>query len=458
MKVTNLKVRNVGPIGELDLAIDKPLLIFYGEIRQGKTTILNAVRWACGLPWPEDIIKHGAKEAEIELGLDGGVISRSWYRNKEGVTTARAVQFVRNGKPVPNPTYELKRVLNPFVVDQDYLKKMTDGERKKFFAEFFAVDTAAIDSKLFNVTKKASDLRAKLTGYGEIDTTEVQKADENALRAARTAILDEHDRKKAEATQKKSAILSEFSKHVKAVQDENEEIAQSNRIRKSNLDYIETCEKNVAELRAEIERVLKAISDTKAALEDRPATELKPLPNAPDVSALDAMLISRADTSELDKKLQDAAAQNVRYEQYQKNLIRAKARDEDEAQLKELEKQAKETRQEKVALLAKTSETCGVPGLVFDETGSFTYEGVDGGMLSTSQLMKLSSAISALYPEGLSLELLDRGESLGKSIFDYIEHAKSKKVSVLATVVGQKPANVPENVGVFVVQDGVVIP
>lgn len=454
MKVISLKVRNVGPIGELDLVIDKPLLIFYGEIRQGKTTILNAVRWACGLPWPEDVIKHGAKEAEIELGLDGGVISRSWYRNKEGVTTARSVQFVRNGKPVPNPTYELKRVLNPFVVDQDYLRKMTDGERKKYFAEFFAVDTAAIDSKLFNVTKKASDLRAKLTGYGEIDTTEVKLVDTAELKKQLDAAKARHEAKVSAWKEQSRELRSAHAEAVSKVQRANVEISERNVLHsKKTLEF--------DALVAEVDRLRKALQDaeskvtiTREWLLDNGRQETLPFPDEPKAPEYPVA----EDTTTIEQAIQAAAAENVRFEQYQKNLARAKTRDEDEAQLKELEKQAKETRQEKVALLAKTSETCGVPGLVFDETGSFTYEGVDGGMLSTSQLMKLSSALSALYPEGLSLDLLDRAESLGRSIFDYVEHAKAKNVSVLATVVGQKPANVPENVGVFVVQDGVVIP
>jgi hypothetical protein len=94
--------------------------------------------------------------------------------------------------------------------------------------------------------------------------------------------------------------------------------------------------------------------------------------------------------------------------------------------------------------------------LEFDEAGNFSYEGCQAGMLSTSQLMKLSSALSALYPEGFGIELLDRGESLGRSIFGFIDRAKAEHKTILATVVGEKPAEVPAEVGVFVVEQGVV--
>jgi hypothetical protein len=75
-------------------------------------------------------------------------------------------------------------------------------------------------------------------------------------------------------------------------------------------------------------------------------------------------------------------------------------------------------------------------------------------MISDSQIMRLSSDLSALYPEGFSLDLIDRAESLGKSIFEFVDRAKAENKSILATIVGEKPAKVPADVGVFVVEEG----
>lgn len=77
-------------------------------------------------------------------------------------------------------------------------------------------------------------------------------------------------------------------------------------------------------------------------------------------------------------------------------------------------------------------------------------------MLSGSQIMKLSSELSALYPEGLGIDLIDRGESLGKSIFLFVDRAEKEEKTILATIVGERPADVPENIGVFVVEKGAV--
>lgn len=68
--------------------------------------------------------------------------------------------------------------------------------------------------------------------------------------------------------------------------------------------------------------------------------------------------------------------------------------------------------------------------------------------------MRLSSALSSLYPAGFGLELIDRGESLGKSIYGFIEKVKREESAILATIVGEKPAQVPDEIGVWIIEEG----
>jgi hypothetical protein len=84
------------------------------------------------------------------------------------------------------------------------------------------------------------------------------------------------------------------------------------------------------------------------------------------------------------------------------------------------------------------------------------YENTTFEMLSTSQVMQLSSKLSALYPESLGLELIDKGESLGKSVMLLVEKAQKEEKNILVTVVGERPTLVPENIGVFYVENGEV--
>ena len=100
------------------------------------------------------------------------------------------------------------------------------------------------------------------------------------------------------------------------------------------------------------------------------------------------------------------------------------------------------------------TDESGIKGLKFDEDGNFTYNGTTASMLSTSEIMQLSSELSAMFPSGFDLSLIDRAESLGESIFDYVDKAKAESKVILATIVGEKPAKVPSDVGGWVVKNG----
>lgn len=423
MKPTKLVIKNIGKIADTTIDINKPLILFYGEIKMGKTTILNCVRWVCGGEFPDDIISHGAKEGEIELHFDGGMIGRSFYRAKTGETKARAVVFVKNGKPVPSPVAEIKRLLNPFLLDQDFLRNKSELERKQYFAELFQVDTAALDTELFNSQREAQSLRAKISGYGEIDLTKVASVDVAVSQAQLARINATHD----ESCDK--------------VDSDNETI------RTHNAEYDRSEGAGIA-LKTEISRLKRELDEKENLLRDNdlwlnknPKRQLKTKPAKPD-------------TSVLEKQIQEAGATNVRAEQYQANVARAKAKTADETALSAMEKRQREIKAEKQAKLKTISSTCGIDGLEFDEAGNFIYDGTTAGMISDSQIMRLSSELSALYPDGFGLDLIDRAESLGKSIFEFVDKAKAENKSILATIVGERPATVPENVGVFVVEGG----
>lgn len=425
MKVTKLTIHNVGLIADTVIELNKPLILFYGEIRQGKTTILNGVRWCFGGAFPSDIIRHGEKEAFVQLDFDGGCIRREWYRAKDETTKARDVQFVRNGKPVPSPVGEIKRFLNPFLLDQDFFRNKSELERKQYFTELFAVDTTALDTEQFNRDREAVQLRAKIKGYGEIDLKEVKPVDATALKAELDKIRQQHEQK------------------CNSVETFNSQARADNAIRESKSARLESTELEIADLEKRLSAAKKIKEELQAWLKDNRVVLLQVKPLAPDTTVLEA-------------RISDAAANNVRADQYQANKRRSDEKATDEKSLSVIEARLREIKKEKTAKLKGVSESCGIEGLAFDESGNFTYEGTQAGMLSTSQIMKLSSALSDLYPEGFGVDLLDRGESLGKSIFGFIERAQKEEKTILATIVGEKPAQVPENVGVFVVEGGKV--
>jgi hypothetical protein len=463
MKPKSLNIKNIGIIADTTIETDKPLLLFYGDIMQGKTTILNAVKWLFGGSYPSDIIRHGEKEASILLKFENGSISREWYVNKEGETTDRPIVFIQDGTPVKKPVAEIKKFLNPYLLDNEYLKKMSETEQKKYFADLFGVDTSDIDKQISTAASEAQTIRATIKGYGEIDTTEVKPVNVDALKERKGAIVNAHN----DTLDKIRAELAEIRQNhlamVRATEEENKEIRGHNTTVESKSRTIDECGRRIdditiqiANLQREREAEEKMRSEAHVWLNDNPTKAEKQAPTPPDTTALEEKLTVPADTAAIDEEISQANATNVRYEQYKKNLERQQKKETDEKKLSDLEAKQRDLKKQKLAKLKDISETCGIPGLSFDENGAFTYDGTMSGMLSTAQIMQLSSELSALYPAGFGLDLIDRGESLGKSIFAFVEKAEREEKTILATIVGEKPAVVPENIGVFVVENGEV--
>lgn len=425
MRVKRLVIKNVGLIADTTIELDKPLILFYGEIMQGKTTILNSVKMCFGGAFPSDIIRHGQEEASVLLEFDNGSISRSWYRGKDDVVNSRPIVFIRDGKPVKKPVDEIKKFLNPFLLDQDHLRKMTELERKNYFTQLFAVDTSVIDSEYSKIEIEARDTRAMIKGYGEIDLTEVKSVDVATLKEKLAKIKEANNK----AIEKVNALNRATMQH-------NHEVSN--------------CEEGIREIKEEIEELEEKLTEAKQKLvinqkwlNENPIKKEIPLPEPVDTAAIEA-------------QISEAFANEVRVEQYQKNLARAEERRAFQKRLSQLEEKQRELKKAKIAKLAEINETCKIKNLTFDETGNFSYEGVSAGMLSGSQVLKLSSELSSLYPEGLGIDLIDRGESLGKSIFLFVDRAEREEKTILATIVGERPAEVPENIGVFVVSGGEV--
>ena len=425
MKFKRLLIKNIGMVKNSIIPIDRPLVIFFGQPMEGKTTHLNAVRWAFGGAFPDDIITHGEKDGSITLEFDSGTIIREFYRAKDGTTAARPISFVRDGKPVKKPVDEIKKFLNPFLLDQDYLRKMTELERSRYFVELFGVDTSALDKEISASEQEARELRIKIKMYGDIDTKEIKPIDVAPL------VASLNDKKRAYQIQ-----VNEAEDKNKVVRFHNENV---NAVVKKTFDrstMIDDLELQIKNLKAEQTK-------DETWIQSNPKQDEIPYPAPPD-------------TSSLESQISDAAATNVRAEQYQANLKRARVKQADGSKLVELESQQRDLKKAKIAKLKDISDNCKIKGLSFDETGNFSFEGTSAGMLSGSQIMRLSEELSSLYPKDLGISLIDRGESLGKSIFLLIDRAKEDEKTILATVVGERPANVPEEVGVWVVEKGEV--
>lgn len=469
MKATKLTIHNVGIIADTIIQIDKPLLLFYGECKAGKSTILNSIRWVMGGAFPEDIIRHGEREAYIQFeGADDGkpwIIRREWYTAKDGTTKARSITFTRNGVLARKPVDEIAKFLNPFLLDQDHLRGMTELQRGRYLAELFGVDTTKEDLAIAEASRQAAELRMKVKAYGDIDLTPAEPVDVAALNRCRAMLVQENDEQRAEARDALAKVIGEYEAQKAMVDARNREarIANSARAKAaavvlSQTDVITGLNRQIKELQKRLDAAQATMTENTAYLASHPEQIEEGYPTAPDTSELDAKAAAIPDTAAIDAKIQQAGAANVRAAQYQANVKRQAAKDADDKLILALEAEQRRLKAAKVAKLADIAAGSKVPGLVFKEAGGFEFDNTDAGMLSDSQIMRLSQALSTLYPEGFGLSLIDRGESLGKSVMELNREAQDKESTILVTIVGEKPAKVPEHVGAFVVEKGVVKP
>jgi hypothetical protein len=423
MKIQKLTITNIGMIENEVIPTESPLILFYGQIKQGKTTILNAIRYAFGGAFPADLLKHGQAEGKIRLDFADGYIERTFYRSDTGDVRARPLEYVIAGKRVAKPVDALKSFLNPFLLDQDHIVRMNDLERKKFFVDLFDAGTAGIDAALVKLENTAREVRAKLSGYGDLDLTEQKRVNVATLQAELATFKTKNQIEAAEA--------EAFNKNIET---------HNTRVN-AEIQSREFCLSAIVRMTEEMRQAKERL----ALYDDWLAK------NPPRTDKAEPELL---DTSGLEKAISEAAAQNVRAEFYEKSLKREQTRKSESVDLSLIEAEERNLREARLKKLATVNEGIKIPGLRFDDDGQFSFENTTAAMLSTSQLMELSSKLSSLYPEGFGIELLDRGESLGRSIFDYVDRAKAENKTILATIVGERPTTVPENVGVFVVADG----
>ena len=458
MKVNKLTIENIGMIAKEVIPINEPLVVFYGDIRQGKTTILNSVRWVLGGGFPDDIIRHGQQNASIQLeaAQDGKpiLIRREWYTGKDGTVKAREIQYTINGQVQQKPVQKLALFLNPFMLNQSHFSDMNELARSRYLVDLFGVDTSTEDNAIAANKKEAQDLRAKVKGYGEIDLTPVPETDTEALKKRLNARRQEHAESVAVARIELKALQTAYNANVAVIDKEAEAVRVHNKKHEQLTEANREDRAAIKELQARIDKIEHSIAVRDAWLDDNKAKTEPARPDPLDTKAIDARINAIADTGDLEAAINAATANDVRREQYVKNVARAEARDADNGKILELDRENDRLRNSKIAKLAEYSEKCGVPGLSFDENGSFLFEGSTPGMISTSQVMRLSEYLSELYPEGFGISLIDRGESLGKSVFDLVDRAKKDDRNILVTVVGEKPAKIPEDVGVFVVENG----
>lgn len=485
MKITRLKIKNIGILDDIDIEVNKPLLLFYGDIKQGKTTILNSIKWLFGAKVPADLIRHGRNEAEIYIALENNdFVKRSWYIAKDGGVTGRPIEAMINGKKAGQK--DLERFANPFLLDQNHFVSMSAPERKRFLLELFGIDTKQIDTEISILENEAKQMRIEIASFGEINPVKCEKPDMAVLENKKNEIRAKLNNKVLEIRAENKKLRDEWNEKNRL---EREKIAQTNKIMLAvwneenqklreeienfnwlqeqtniNLQKNDLLRQSIYEFKGTaFEKAIDYIDIEAIFASFKRPEPLKTFVQLPEPQYLpEPQLLPEPDyiseniaadeLEAINNEINEAIKKQVLFEKYEADLSRLKQRENKEFSFRENQNKLRNLREKKAGLLQTISDK--INGLKFDENGNFTYLNTSADMLSDSMLMQLSCEMSALYPEGLQIELIDRGESMGRSVLKLVDYAEKNNRNVLVSIVGDTPANAPENIGVFTVEQG----
>ena len=479
MNIKSVEIHNIKLIEDEVIEFNENLNLFFGKIKQGKTTIIDSIKLLFGGSYSYDLITHGKNEAYIKLNLlPVGYIKRSFYRHVDGKTIARPkIEYVNTaGEVESQPVRALQQLLNPFLQDQNYFSNMTGVKKKQYFLDlaknYFGLDISKIEQEQIELKADASKLRAKLSTYGEIELTKVEKPNIDQTREELKQAEIEKCKIKENLSKKRQEIsnLKELLNNSKStlknisfkIEDTEDQIKQSKNNYKNDLTRIEEEKQRIINTHLiSVERLNDAISSLQAS-KTSIDTDIKSFVGELELkqSNLD---IDEAEFSsnphvtavkKLEKQITCNQVQNYLYNQYLDNIEKNNKKIDDEEALKINTARYRELEKEKLVQLSNVADKSGIKGLSFDQNGNAIYENTAIDLLSGSQNKTLSSQLQQLYKNDLGLELLDGAESLGESIYTYIDMANNNDRTILATVVGDAPAKFDTQIGVWIVKDG----
>lgn len=459
MKVKKLNIKNFKSISNAEIEFNKPLICLYGDVEQGKTSFLNAIKLLFQKGFPNDLIQHGTSEASIELQLENGLISRSFYLNKDNEIIARPLKAILNNKEMK--ITELQNLFNPFQLNQDYLKEMTSLERKKFFVELFNVDTKDIDNKIIELKTQAEKLRILIGTFGEINITPVTQPNLSELQSKEKEIRASYNQIALNIRAENKVLKDNWKAENEVLRSEIEKFNNLQTEKQLTLDLFAQKEYKVMELISFAPEFkpfidlngIKNIIGNLAKPE-----EIKTFTETPEPEYKLETDFNQSELADIQEKISDAKANQIIYENYLKAVEKNNEKTAKQNELQNVENSLRDLRKQKIAKLQEYGKE--ISGLTFNEIGDFIFEGTNGENLSTSQIVRLGIETSKLFPKTLiDLELIDRGESLNlsKNINFWIQKAEKENKNILMTVVGERPANLIDNVGVFVVEKGNLI-
>jgi hypothetical protein len=398
MKILSLEAQNILRLKAVRIQPDGNVVIIGGENKQGKTSILESIRMACGgaRALPAEPIHRGAKEGNVRLDL-GDLTVEFVVDKKGGSVVVRNADGVKQAKPQAI----LDRLFAKVAFDPESFARAEPKKQVEILKALLGLDFSALDAE-----------RAKL--YEQRTRVGSVRSD------AEVRVSQYHA----------SCVTAPDAEVSIAALLEDKRIADKHNAERSRLESAHT------QAIVEVDRLALALDEARAKL-DTAERALYVAPAKVSTEATEASLASAEDTNILVRNKKARAEAVAKFTE----------KDREYATLTKQIEAIDENKREQLA-----AAKWPVPGLGFGDEG-VTYNGLPFEQASQAEARIVSFSIGAALNPDLRVVLIDDGEKLDKASMKHLAQlAADKDMQVWIERVGDGDA------GAVIIEDGEVKP
>jgi len=164
-KIVMLKAQNVKRLSAVEIHPDKDesLVVIGGENAQGKTSVLDSIMYALagGKSIPEDVVKHGEKQAVIELDLGELIVNRTLGKG------AKLEVKYKDGRKMGSPQKLLDDLAGKLTFDPLHFQRLSEttaGRRQQaeILRELIGLDFTAHENQRKALYDQRTDVNRDL--------------------------------------------------------------------------------------------------------------------------------------------------------------------------------------------------------------------------------------------------------------------------------------------------------
>lgn len=366
VRIISLEFEHLKRVDEVHLEIGDALTVIGGDNAQGKSSILDGIKWCLGGDRfkPSKPVKDGEEPGTQKVTLSNGWIVERYGKNGSLRVTTKDGRM--GGQTL------LKEFIGQFALDLQSFMDMTDKEKAKELLKLIGVDLTELD---------------------ELERTKYQERTEAGASAKRLKAYADGLTKHADAPAEEVSV-GDLTAKVQAGLTHNQNGQRAKQLADDMLVAINGMESEVKELEAQLEkrlRELAAMKDRKKVL-DVDVKAFKPV----DIASLQQQM---AEAETINRMVRD----NQKYESAQ--MEAAVAADAHAA----LEVEISEIREARMSMLSEAKMPLEGLGI---EDEKLTYKGQFWDNMSHSEQLRVATAISSALNPKCGFVLIDKIEAM----------------------------------------------